>query len=127
MARAAGKGGIMADQSNSPRGSDAEPVLSTMLSESPELLAIVEQFVRGLPERLDAIQEALRQQSYDRIERLAAQLKSAGGSHGFAELTEQARWLEQAAHSQAMAELTGRIEEMTVLVNRIQAGLGDAD
>lgn len=117
----------MADQSNNPRGSESEPVLSTMLSESPELLVIVEQFVRGLPERLDAIQEALRQQSFDRIEKLAKQLKSAGGSHGFAELTEQARWLEQAAHSQAMAELSGRIEEMTVLVNRIQAGLGDAE
>ena len=117
----------MADQKNNPRGSESEPVLSTMLSESPELVAIVEQFVRGLPERLDAIQEALRQQSYDRIEKLAAQLKTAGGSHGFAELTEQAKWMEQAAHSHAMAELAGRIEEMTVLVHRIKAGLGDPD
>ena len=117
----------MADHANNPRGSDAEPVLSTMLSESPELIEIVEQFVRGLPERLDAIQEALRQQSFNRVEKLAGQLKSAGGSHGFAELTEQAKWMEQAAHSHAMAELTGRVEEMTLLVNRIRAGLGDAE
>jgi len=115
----------MADQANNPKGSESEPVLSTMLSESPELIAIVEQFVRGLPERLDAIQDALRQQSYDRIEKLARQLKSAGDSHGFADLTEQARSMEQAAHRHAMAELTGRIEEMAVLVNRIHAGLSE--
>jgi len=117
----------MADQANNSHGPDAEPVLSTMLSESPELIAIVEQFVRGLPERLDAIQDALRQQSYDRLEKLAKQLKSAGGSHGFAELMEQARSMEQAAHRHAIAELTGRIEEMAVLVKRIHAGLGNAE
>jgi len=117
----------MADQANNPPGSESEPVLSTMLSESPELVVIVEQFVRGLPERLDAIQDALRQQSFDRLEKLAKQLKSAGGSHGFAELTEQARSMEQAAHRHAVIELTGRIEEMAVLVSRIHAGLREKE
>ena len=113
----------MAETPHHSQGPDAEPLLSTMLSESPELVAIVEQFVRGLPERMEAIQDALRQQSFDRIERLAHQLRSAGNSHGYAELTRAAGGLEQAAHAHAVDELTAKVHDMASLVERIRAGL----
>ena len=113
----------MAEHPIDPTSSEAEPVLSTMLTESPELLTIVEQFVRSLPERIEAIQYALREQSFERVARLAHQLKGSGGSHGYADLTRQAGATERAAHAHTIDELTAKVGELSSLVARIQAGL----
>ena len=61
---------------------------------------IIDQFVDSLPEKIRAMQQMLAAADYDNLQRLAHQLKGAGGGYGYPCLTENAKSLEQAAQSQ---------------------------
>ena len=113
----------MPDADSNPNASNEEPLLSTMLAESPQLWSIVDAFVRTLPDHVSALRDALRQQSFDRLQTIARRLRNAGLEHGCKVIADRAAGIEQAAHDRVIDALSAQITEMTDLVNKIQTGL----
>ena len=72
-----------------------EPIRS-LYEDDPDMLEIVREFARELPERARVLEECLAKGSLSELQRLAHQLKGAGGGYGFAQITEVAARLEQA-------------------------------
>ena len=72
----------------------AVPVFSTLPMEDPEFREIVQEFVDRLQPQIAAMQRACQQHDFKELAQLAHWLKGAGGTAGFAVLTEPARRLE---------------------------------
>jgi HPt (histidine-containing phosphotransfer) domain-containing protein len=115
----------MGDSSNKPPQDAADAVLSSLLSQDAELWTTLEAFVRTLPGRAAALQDALRSGSFDRVRSVAHHLKAAGAHCGQRELSERAAQVEQAAHEHIMDTLALRVHDLTVLIHRLHADLHD--
>jgi HPt (histidine-containing phosphotransfer) domain-containing protein len=113
----------MADNQKEPSSQDADPLFSTLLAECPELWEVVQEFVHSLPQRVTAMQDALQEGALDRLGTYAHQLKGAGASYGYAEISTQASEIEQAAHNGLIDQLSGKIAEITALAARIKEGI----
>ena len=100
-------------------------LVSQLVEADPEMIDIVEQFVGELPDRLAALREALRDRDWDRLVVLAHQLKGAGGSYGYPEISEAARQLEADARERA-GPLEQRLEHLEKLCAAAAAGLNGA-
>jgi HPt (histidine-containing phosphotransfer) domain-containing protein len=88
------------------------------------MAGIIAEFVGQLPLRLTDMRQAAANNQWEVLQRAAHQLKGAGGSYGYACLTDVARELESHAKQQdteaamlalsSLAHLCGRIEEGAV-------------
>lgn len=87
---------------------------------------IIAQFVQRLPMHLDQMHRALQASLWDDLRRLAHQLKGAGGSYGYSQLTEDARTLETHAKAKDAEKANVALAALTDQVRRIQAGAPDA-
>jgi len=117
----------MAEADNDPKGTNEEPLFSTLLAGSPQLWSVVDEFVRTLPDRIARIQAALHDQSFDQIQSLAGELREAGLSRGCNGIASRAAAIEQAAHDRAIEDLAGRITELTAMIAGIRAQLKNPD
>ena len=84
-----------------------------------EIREVVAEFAATVPERLDAIEKALELLDYDSIASLAHALKGAGGTAGFACLTEASARLEDSAKQQQADAIAGVIGELRSLHERL--------
>lgn len=80
--------------------SSQQPLYSD-LSTDPDMLELVEMFVGELPDRVAAIEQAVKQANLADLAKLSHQLKGAGGGYGFSSITEAAAVVEKQAKSQA--------------------------
>ena len=100
-----------ADPSQQPLYSD--------LSTDPEMLELVEMFVDELPDRVAAIEQAVKQANLADLAKLSHQLKGAGGGYGFSSITEAAAVVEKQAKSQAdINAVQESLAELIALCNR---------
>ena len=90
--------------------------------DDPDMAGILAEFVGQLPQRLVEMRLAAGNNQWEVLQRMAHQLKGAGGSYGYACLTEAARELEPHVKRQdteaAMLALNGLVR----LCERIRAG-----
>ena len=117
----------MADADKDPQDAQSEPLFAALLAESPQLWNVADEFVRTLPGRIEPMEEALRDQAFDRLQSLARDLKDAGRTHKCDAIAHRAAAIEQAAHDHVLEDLTGRIAELTSLIAKIRAQLKGAD
>ena len=110
----------MADKDREPTSKDADPLFSTLLAECPELWEVVEEFVHTLPDRVVAMQDALREGSLEELKTFAHQLKGAGASYGYQAISTRAAEIEQGARAGSVDDLAAKIAEVIALVSRIQ-------
>lgn len=110
-----------------PQPANDEPLFSTLLAQSPQLGDVVEDFVRILPIRMDAIETALRTGSYDQVRAIAHDLGDRGTTCGYLALRDQTAQIEQAAGNHIAEALTHKLEELRELIARIQAGIQRTD
>jgi len=75
----------------------ANGVLLSELADADDLAEIINGFVAGLDGHVRQMHDALNNGDHDRLRRLAHQMKGAGGSYGYPQLTQAARLLEDAA------------------------------
>ena len=104
-------------------GSDsrsAEPVVSSLPTEDPEIRQIVSDFLVRLREKVRAMSQAYSVQDFSTLRELAHWLKGSGGTVGFGCLTEAARGLESASKSEQLADAKQSLEEIEDLVRRIE-------
>lgn len=87
-----------------------------------DMVEIVQMFLDELPQRVAQLHAALEAQNYPELARYAHQLKGAGGSYGFPQLTSLAASLEQfaRAHS-ADAALRASLDDLLDLIPRLRA------
>jgi HPt (histidine-containing phosphotransfer) domain-containing protein len=72
----------------------------SQFADDPVIAEILPGFVERLDDRLDALCKALEEESLEDLQRLAHQLKGAGGSYGYPVLSKVAKSLELAAKAQ---------------------------
>ena len=90
--------------------------------DDPELTGILHDFVKGLPARLAEMREALADNCYDEVRRIAHQLKGAGGGYGYPGLTEAARGLENAAQARCRETTLLALVQLSTLCRAVEAG-----
>lgn len=78
----------------------SEPLRSTF-SDDPEMRDLLELFVQELPQRVDALCEALNNKATDDLQYIAHQLKGAGAGYGFGPISDAAAELEEAMDAAA--------------------------
>jgi signal transduction histidine kinase/CheY-like chemotaxis protein len=77
---------------------DGEAIKS-QFADDPEMSELIEAFIARLPETADAMAQALANNCFDELRRLAHQLKGSGGGYGYPSLTQQASKLEDSARA----------------------------
>ena len=83
------------------------------------LREIVSEFVESIPARLEAMEAALAVEDYEELKRIVHALKGAGGTAGFACLSEVSAELEASAldkRGDQAAALVGELREMEPLI-----------
>lgn len=105
-----------------PTGGGTRPVRST-LANDPEMAELVGMFVDELPERVRTLTDALQQNNYELVFRIAHQLKGASAGYGFAVLGAAAGAVEERARQigpqQDISSLKQQIDAMVALCNRV--------
>jgi len=81
-----------------PAQADGGPIKS-QFADDPGMSELIEAFITRLPEMADAMAQALANNCFDELRRLAHQLKGSGGGYGYPSLTQQARKLEDSARA----------------------------
>ncbi len=78
------------------RTSQAVQAIEEGEGEDDELKPIIEQFVRGLPDRISQMQTHADNDAWDEVRKVAHQIKGIGGSLGYPQLTEKGKALDMA-------------------------------
>jgi PAS domain S-box-containing protein len=100
------------------------PVLYSDFRHDSDMMEIVGEFVSKLPERLAEMRQAAENGLWDRLQRMAHQMKGAGGGYGYSALTEVARELETHAKGRDREAAVLDLAALTGLCRSIQAGVG---
>jgi HPt (histidine-containing phosphotransfer) domain-containing protein len=98
---------------------------SQLLQDDPDLREIVEEFVRGLPGRMEEIREAFEKLDWQQLSMLAHRLKGASGSYGYPDLSALAATMERGFRAQQAEELGQWMDRFSKLVDAAKAGLSD--
>jgi HPt (histidine-containing phosphotransfer) domain-containing protein len=109
----------------SPQQTVIEELIYSQLGTDEDLAELIELFVSEIPERLAILRRLAEKGQHDELARYAHQLKGAGGSYGFPELTAAAASLERAAKGRlAVGELTVAWNQLADVAGRLRAGSG---
>jgi PAS domain S-box-containing protein len=107
-------------------------VLSTFvyshLTADPDFGAIVDLFVQGMPDRIDALEAQTKSRNWNQLAETAHQIKGAAGCYGFDEITSCAARLEAAAReTQQEGQILSALDELLSLCRRVRSGKPQAD
>ncbi len=100
---------------------DDGPIVSQFIND-PDMANILETFIGRLASHVEAMHHAHADGQHRELQRLAHQLKGAGGSYGYPSLTEAARVLEDAAQEQDRAAEDAALETLAAVSLAIQEG-----
>jgi len=100
----------------------SENAIHSVFRTDPDMAGIIAEFVGKLPRRLAEMREAAHNSQWNALRRLAHQMKGAGGSYGFACLTDAAGELESHARSGDAEAAIRVLDHLGHLCERIQAG-----
>jgi signal transduction histidine kinase/ActR/RegA family two-component response regulator/HPt (histidine-containing phosphotransfer) domain-containing protein len=102
-----------------PPAKPGSPIYSTLPMDDAEFREIVQEFIDRLHAKLDAMNLAHAAGRTEEVLSLAHWLKGAGGSAGFADLTDTARSLEAAARQNQSAESQQLIDQLFRIRDRL--------
>jgi HPt (histidine-containing phosphotransfer) domain-containing protein len=106
-------------------GQTATPdrLVSDLLVDDPEMRDLVEEFVDGLTERVVEFRQAYEQLDWDQLAKLAHQLKGAGGSYGYPDLSQLGASMESEFRAHSADEFPTRMTRLENLINAACKGL----
>ena len=108
-------------QAGRSTGRSPEAVTSRQ-ADDPELASLLDDFVKNLPGKLAAMREALANDRYDDLQRIAHQLKAADAGYGYHGLTEAARGVENAAGARCRESALPAMAMLSTLCQAVEAG-----
>ena len=94
-----------------PRGKSSHPLQSAFAGD-PDMINLVEMFVRELPDRVGALHGALQQGAFPDLQRLSHQLKGASAGYGFPDIGTAAGRVEQTLRSSGNDYSGVRVEDL---------------
>ena len=98
--------------------------LYSSLADDPDLGELVEMYVDEMPERIESLRSLLAAEDWNELSRFAHQIKGAGGSYGFEQLTPLAFTLEQAAREADLPDaIRAACDALVDACGRARAGL----
>jgi PAS domain S-box-containing protein len=100
----------------------SDGAITSAFRDDPEMAGAVAEFVALLPHRLAEMRQAAAAGLWEALRRLAHQMKGAGGSYGYACLTDAARELESHAGRGDVEGVMLALGKLARLSERIQAG-----
>jgi HPt (histidine-containing phosphotransfer) domain-containing protein len=103
-----------------------DKLVSPLLADDPDVLDLVIQFVEGLSQRADEFRQAFEQLDWDRLVRIAHQLKGAGGSYGYRDLSRLAREAEDAFRAHSAEHFAEWMVQFEQVIAAARAGLPQA-
>ncbi len=83
---------------------------------------ILGEFVEGLGETISVMHDAMANNHHEQLQRMAHQLKGAGGGYGYFCLMEMAKVLEDAARAEDSEAARQVLQELRELCKAIEAG-----
>lgn len=95
------------------------PIYSSVLQNEPEFAPIVKQFIQRLPAVIANLNEAQRQQNWDRLWSSAHDLKGTAGNLGFPQIMRVVARIEANANLKVTANTADLIAELAQLSDRI--------
>ena len=104
---------------------DAVPdvLTSELLRDDPDMFDLVEEFVGGLSDRIEEFRTSYEKLDWDNLSSLAHQLKGAGGSYGYVELSQLGKTMESAFRNHSASEFTLWMQRFEQLIAAARAGL----
>ncbi len=102
-----------------------EKIVSDLLADDPDMYDLVQEFVDGLGSRIDEFKQAYDQSNWDQLATLAHQLKGAGGSYGYPDLSSLGATMEQAFRNHSADQFSTWLSRLDGLIQAARAGLGD--
>ena len=101
-------------------------IVSDLLRDDPEMYDLVEEFVGGLTDRVNEFRRAYERLDWNNLTTLAHQLKGAGGSYGYSELSKLCAQMETAFRAHSADDFTAWIGQLEQLIAAAHAGLHES-
>jgi HPt (histidine-containing phosphotransfer) domain-containing protein len=106
--------------SHQPANSRASSSVKSTHAGNPKFMAIIPQFVAGLPGKVGKMTDLLRHKDLDGLRRLAHQLLGTCGGYGFHPVSEPARTVEQSIKAgHALELITPEVKSLIEVIRRI--------
>ncbi|MGD8453545.1 MAG: Hpt domain-containing protein [Phycisphaerae bacterium] len=102
-----------------------EQLFSHLLQDDADLRDIVEEFVEGLPRRLEELRQAFAALDWDQLAMLAHRLKGASGSYGYPDLSTLASTMEQGFKGQQADDFEAWLKSFEAYVDAAKRGLSE--
>lgn len=113
----------LAHAEEAPVGEISEPIISSLLKDEPDLIDLVQEFVRKLPEMIGKIETAFAQGNIDELRQEVHTLKGTGGNFGYPELFEVAKRMEFEIVAKNLDSVGKMIQSLLDIADRIKRGL----
>jgi HPt (histidine-containing phosphotransfer) domain-containing protein len=107
----------------SDRATPSNALVSELLVEDPDLRDLVEEFVDGLTERAAEFRQAFEELDWDKLARLAHQLKGAAGSYGYPDLGSLGATMEAGFSTRSADQFTDWMAQLEELIGAAHKGL----
>ena len=100
---------------------DVPPELTSTFENDPEMADVLPEFVENLPSEVAALRSLLEAQSLAELQVTVHQLKGAGGSYGYQELTDAAAVAEQSIKARdSITSITAQVQMLISLIQRVR-------
>jgi HPt (histidine-containing phosphotransfer) domain-containing protein len=101
--------------------------IASRFADDPDMAEVIASFVQLLPQRCQAMREALNNNDLPTLQRLAHQMKGAGGSYGYPMLTRAGKELGAAAKVGDQEACGLELRNLAVMCQAIGRGLKTKD
>jgi HPt (histidine-containing phosphotransfer) domain-containing protein len=102
----------------------AEPLLSDLINEDPELEKLVRLFVESLPEMIAELGTLHDKEDWPALKDKVHDLKGLGGGYGYPQISEVAMSMENDLRGKTYNQIRARLDSLEQLLHRIELGLG---
>jgi HPt (histidine-containing phosphotransfer) domain-containing protein len=103
--------------------SSSDVLVSHLLEHEPDMRDLVVEFVNELPARVDQMRVAYENLDWERLTRLAHQLKGAGGSYGYPQISGLAAEMEAQFRQHDAEDFPTWMQALTRLCEAARRGL----
>ncbi|MFO7786332.1 MAG: Hpt domain-containing protein, partial [Halospina sp.] len=90
----------------------------------PDIQHLIDQFLEGLPERLELMEQAIRDEHWMALQRQVHQIKGTAGAMGYPLITEKAAEVERALKNQDVTHAANLYPELAGLIRQALEGRG---
>ena len=101
----------------------AEPLISELIEDDPDLEGMVAHFVDNLPGMIADLELLHARADWLTLKHRVHDLKGLGGGYGYPQISEEARRLEADIRNAKHEQIPDRLESLYRLLDRIQLGL----